>query len=105
MSTILKSLRRRTAVPMSIAASALVALALTAPPAAAQVSDDGCPYGYYYSDTDCLPYSWSGSDYGFPYLGGAAHRGFRHGFSGGGFHGGGFQGGGFHGGGFGGGHR
>ena len=107
----------------SVAVMATVSLAAAPRSAAAQVTYT-CPYGYFYSNGYCSPYSWyapfdSGTEFDYggldPGWGGDGRRGGFHGegffgggsrgedlHAGGGFHGGGFHGGGGHGGG---GHR
>src|SRR5947207_757714 len=63
MSILSSKLRGRTKLPVTVIATALAVFVGTAWPAAAQESD-GCPYGYFNSDGNCLPYSWNAPDPG-----------------------------------------
>lgn len=97
--SILRSKRRsRTKMPATLIVTALAGFVATASPTAAQESD-GCPYGYFNSDGNCLPYSWNavpdpGDDVGV-FVGRGHHNFHRDGGSGGGFRGRNFHGGGY----------
>ena len=96
MSMLLLFRLRRTALAAALVVTGGAGLGAAARAADARAGT--CPYGYFYSDGYCYPYSWyapsysdEGSDYAILLNGarrGGRHAGVHGGFGSGGFHGG-----------------